>query len=150
MGVHKVSAFHPFIFQKSGKSTIIRNLTVLCHFVAYLVFFFQYSCGPRAHKQRSYIVTSPENTYPRGKHGEIKVHRSNACGEKDVFYSLYRFRCYIFVTEKKCTLKQNLVLGKNCPFMTNNKNLSKRVKNQNHKCTIHRNTTNSFTVFRVA
>jgi hypothetical protein len=22
-----------------------------------------------------YIVTSPENTYPRGKHGEIKVHR---------------------------------------------------------------------------
>jgi hypothetical protein len=28
--------------------------------------------------------------------------------------------------------------------MINNKNLSKRVKNQNHKCTIHRNTTNSF------
>ena len=28
----------------------------------------------------SYIVTSPDNTYPRGKHGEIKVHRSNACG----------------------------------------------------------------------
>jgi hypothetical protein len=28
--------------------------------------------------------------------------------------------------------------------MTNNKNLSKRVKNQNHTCTIHRNTTNSF------
>ena len=26
-----------------------------------------------------YIVASPENTYPRGKHGEIKVHRSNAC-----------------------------------------------------------------------
>jgi hypothetical protein len=28
--------------------------------------------------------------------------------------------------------------------MTNNKNLGKRVKNQNQKCTIHRNTTNSF------
>ena len=28
--------------------------------------------------------------------------------------------------------------------MTNNKNLGKRVKNQNHSCTIHRNTTNSF------
>jgi hypothetical protein len=28
--------------------------------------------------------------------------------------------------------------------MTNNKNLGKRVKNQNHTCTIHRNTTNSF------
>ena len=30
------------------------------------------------------------------------------------------------------------------PFMTNNKNLGKRVNNHNHKCTIHRNTTNSF------
>ena len=28
--------------------------------------------------------------------------------------------------------------------MTNNKNLGKRIKNQNHACTIHRNTTNSF------
>ena len=26
-----------------------------------------------------YIVTSPENMDPRGRHGEIKVHRSNAC-----------------------------------------------------------------------
>jgi hypothetical protein len=25
------------------------------------------------------MVTSPENTYPRGKHGEIKIHRSSAC-----------------------------------------------------------------------
>jgi adenine-specific DNA methylase len=33
---------------------------------------------------------------------------------------------------------------KNCPFMTNNKNMGKRVKNQNHTCTIHRNITNSF------
>jgi hypothetical protein len=74
MGVHKVSAFHPFIFQKSGKSTIIRNLAVPRHFVSYLVFFssIRVDSGP-------YIVTSLENTYPRGKHGEIKVHRSNAC-----------------------------------------------------------------------
>ena len=28
--------------------------------------------------------------------------------------------------------------------MTNNKNVGKRVNNQNHTCTIHRNTTNSF------
>jgi hypothetical protein len=27
--------------------------------------------------------------------------------------------------------------------MTNNKNLGKRIKNQNHTCTIHRNTTNA-------
>jgi hypothetical protein len=39
MGAHMVSAFHPFIFQKSGKSTIIRNLAVRRHFVSYLVFF---------------------------------------------------------------------------------------------------------------
>ena len=28
--------------------------------------------------------------------------------------------------------------------MINNKNLGERIKNQNHTCTIHRNTTNSF------
>jgi hypothetical protein len=27
--------------------------------------------------------------------------------------------------------------------MNNNKNMGKRIKNQNHACTIHRNTTNS-------
>jgi hypothetical protein len=49
-----------------------------------------------------------------------------------------------------CNWKKNalwnriFVLWKNCPFMTNNKNLGKRVKNQNHKCTIHRNKTNSY------
>jgi hypothetical protein len=31
--------------------------------------------------------------------------------------------------------------------MTNNKNMGKRGKNQHHKCTIHRNTTNSFIHF---
>jgi hypothetical protein len=38
MTLHR--AFHPFIFQKLGKSTIIRNLAVPRHFVSYLVFFF--------------------------------------------------------------------------------------------------------------
>ena len=49
MGVHKVSAFYPFIFQKSGKSTIIRNLAVPRHFVAYLVFIssIRVDPGPR-------------------------------------------------------------------------------------------------------
>ena len=74
MGVHKVSTFHPFIFQKSGKSTIIRNLAVPHHFVSYLMFFSSICVDPGP-----YIVTSPENMYPRGKHGEIKVYRSNAC-----------------------------------------------------------------------
>ena len=46
MGVHKVSAFHPFIFQKSGKSTIIRNLAVPRHFVAYLVFISSICVDP--------------------------------------------------------------------------------------------------------
>ena len=53
-----------------------------------------------------------------------------------------RFRRYIFVTEKKCTLKQNFCSEKKL-FLYDN-NLGKRVKNQNHKCTIYRNTTNSF------
>jgi hypothetical protein len=53
-----------------------------------------------------------------------------------VYFTLIkRFRCYIFVPEKK-----------NCPFMTNNKNLGKRIKNQNHTCTIHRNTTSLFKI----
>jgi hypothetical protein len=43
MGVHKVSAFHPFIFQKS---TIIRNLAVPRHFVAYLVFISSIHVDP--------------------------------------------------------------------------------------------------------
>ena len=46
MGAHKISAFHPFIFQKSGKSTIIRNLAVLRHFVSYLVFFSSIRVDP--------------------------------------------------------------------------------------------------------
>ena len=46
MGVHKVSAFHPFIFQKSGKSTIKRNLAVPRHFVAYLVFISNIRVDP--------------------------------------------------------------------------------------------------------
>jgi hypothetical protein len=46
MGAHKASAFHPFIFQKSGKSTIIRNLAVRRHFVSYLVFFSSIRVDP--------------------------------------------------------------------------------------------------------
>jgi hypothetical protein len=80
MEVHKVSAFHPFIFQKSGKSTIIRNLALPRHFVAYLVFFSSIRVDPGP-----YIVTSSENMYPRGKHGEIKVHRSNACDQNHIY-----------------------------------------------------------------
>ena len=81
MGVHKVSAFHPFIFQKSGKSTIIRNLAVPRQFVAYLVFIssIHVDPGPRNRGPTLLLHTSPENTYPRGKHGEIKVHQSSAC-----------------------------------------------------------------------
>ena len=34
--------------------------------------FFQYSCGSRTHKQRPYIVTSPENTYPVANTGKLR------------------------------------------------------------------------------
>jgi hypothetical protein len=67
MGVHKVSAFHPFIFQKSEKSTIIRNLAVSRHFVSYLVFFSSIRVDPGP-----YIVTSPENTYPVANTGKLR------------------------------------------------------------------------------
>ena len=73
MGVHMVSAFHPFIFQKSGKSTIIRNLAVPRHFVAYLVFISSIRVDPEIEALNS------------GKHGEIKVHRSSACGIRYTF-----------------------------------------------------------------
>jgi hypothetical protein len=45
MLVYDVTPF-PFIFQKSGKSTIIRNLAVPCHFVAYLVFISSICVDP--------------------------------------------------------------------------------------------------------
>ena len=68
-----------------------------------------------------------------------------ALGKRVYFTLIKRFRCYIFVTEKKNALWNRIfVLGKNVPFMTNNKNMVKKVKNLNHTCTIHRNTTNSF------
>ena len=68
MGVQKVSAFHPFIFQKSGKSTIIRNLAVPHHCVAYLVFIssIRVNPGPRNAGPTSLIAlkirTPVENT----------------------------------------------------------------------------------------
>ena len=46
VGPHKVSVFHLFIFKKSGKSTIIRNLAVRHHFVSYLVFFSSIRVDP--------------------------------------------------------------------------------------------------------
>jgi hypothetical protein len=57
-----------------------------------------------------------------------------------IFFLIKRFRCYIFVPENKNALwNRILVLGKNCPCMTNNKNLSKRIKKSKpykHKCII--------------
>jgi hypothetical protein len=54
-GAHKVSAFHPFIFQKSGKSTIKRNLAVRRHFVSYqFTFVFVLFC-----------IYTPDDLFPR-------------------------------------------------------------------------------------
>ena len=49
---------------------MIRNLAVPRHFVSYLVFFSSIRVDPGP-----YIVTIPENTYPRGKHGEMSIGR---------------------------------------------------------------------------
>ena len=52
-------------------------LLTLCLFLV-----FVWTQGPEI---EAYIVTSPENTYPRGKHGEINVHRSSACVSHIIF-----------------------------------------------------------------
>ena len=77
--VHKVSAFHPFIFQKSGKSTILRNLAVPRHFVAYLVFIpsIRVDTGPRNRGPTSLLVlkirTSVANTGKLRSIGQVPV-----------------------------------------------------------------------------
>jgi hypothetical protein len=79
MGVHKVSAFHPFIFQKSGKSTIIRNLAVPRHFVAYLVFIssIRVNPGPRNRGPTSLLAlkirTPVANTEKLRSIGQVPV-----------------------------------------------------------------------------
>ena len=78
MGVHKVSALHPFIFQKSGKSTI-RNLVVPRHFVAYLVFIssIRVNPGPRNRGPTSLLAlkirTPVENTGKLRSIGQVHV-----------------------------------------------------------------------------
>ena len=78
MEVHKVSAFHPFIFQKSGKSTI-RNLAVPRHFVAYLVFIssIRVDTGPRNRGPTSLLAlqihTTVANTGKLRSIGQVPV-----------------------------------------------------------------------------
>ena len=77
-GVHKVSAFHPFILQKSGKSTI-RNLAVPRHFVAYLVFIssIRVNPGPRNRGPTSLLAlkirTPVANTRKLRSIGQVPV-----------------------------------------------------------------------------
>ena len=79
MGVHKVSAFHPFIFQKSEKSTIIRNLAVPRHVVAYLVFIssIRVNPGPRTRGPTSLLAlkirTPVANTGKLRSIGQVPV-----------------------------------------------------------------------------
>jgi hypothetical protein len=83
MGVHKVSAFHPFIFQKSGKSTIIRNLAVPRHFVAYLVFIssIRVDPGPTNRGPTSLLAlkkrTPVANTRKLRSIGQVPVEQTN-------------------------------------------------------------------------
>jgi hypothetical protein len=70
---HKVSAFHPFIFQKSGKSTIIRYLAVPRHFVAYLVFISSIRVDPGC-----VSFSELENdTLNQAELNEIKINENN-------------------------------------------------------------------------
>jgi hypothetical protein len=75
MGAHKVSAFHPFIFQKSGKSTIIRNLAVRRHFVSYLVFFssIRVDTGPTNRGSTSLLALKIRTTGKLRSIGQMPV-----------------------------------------------------------------------------
>jgi hypothetical protein len=99
MGVHKVSAFHPFIFQKSGKSTIIRNLAVPLHFVAYLVFIssIRVDPGPRNRGPTSLLALKIRTLW-QTRYGKIKVHRSSAC-------DLIQFVAVIFFDKVSCYIQ---------------------------------------------
>ena len=100
MGFHKVSAFHPFIFQKSGKSTIIRNLAVPRHFVAYLVFIssIRVNPGPRNRGPTSLLAlkirTPVANTGKLRSIGQVPVFAAGALGDNIRFgiIVVYQFR----------------------------------------------------------
>ena len=72
MGVHKVSAFHLFIFQKSGKSTIIRNLAVPRHFVAYLVFISSIRVDPGPTNRGSTSLLALKIRIPVANTGKLR------------------------------------------------------------------------------
>ena len=76
MVVHKANAFYQLFFseiREIDNNNKFSSTPPFCFLAC--VFFSSIRVDPGP-----YIVTSPENTYPRGKLGEIKVHRSNACG----------------------------------------------------------------------
>jgi hypothetical protein len=74
----------------------------------------------------------------------IHVHTHRPVGTKfDIMEIHIHVHTHISVFDIiKCRLYIYMCMY-NCPFMTNNKNIGKRIRNQNHTCTIHRNTTNS-------
>ena len=72
MGAHKVSAFHQFIFQKSGKSTIMRNLAVRRHFVSYLVFFSSIHVDPGPTNRRPTSLLALKIRTPVANAGKLR------------------------------------------------------------------------------
>jgi hypothetical protein len=97
MGFHKVSAFHPFIFQKSGKSTIIRNLAVPCHFVAYIS-SIRVDPGPRNRGPTSLLAlkirTPVANTGKLRSIGQVPVHWLTGFRGKD-FKTFFPIGSYV-------------------------------------------------------
>jgi hypothetical protein len=60
------------------------------------------------------------------------------------FYLFIVTRFFFIITCSFSVFFENcILLPKGIDEFTNNKNLGKRIKNHNHTCTIHRNTTNS-------
>jgi hypothetical protein len=84
-----------------------------------------------------YIVTSPENRYPRGKHGEIKVHRSNARDQDKSHYNLKYYTTvnqggglFWILSESNLSLEEQIWLNE-CIYLADYFKLRKKKKKQN-------------------
>jgi hypothetical protein len=99
MGVHKVSAFHPFIFQKLRKSTIIRNLAVTRHFVAYLVFISSIRVDPGPRKRGPISLLALKIRTPVANTGKLR-----SIGQVPVSLDTYTIT---LTTEDEVVLFQN-------------------------------------------
>ena len=107
MGFHKVSAFHPFIFQKSGKSTIVRNLAVPRHFVAYLVFISSIRVDPGPRNRGPTSLLALKIRTPVANTGKLRsIGRMPVLHSYDYVTSWYLIHCLLRIIKTLTYCKQ--------------------------------------------